>query len=166
MAKGKPEVLKKPVMDRTPIPDHLSAKGAAEMAERIEAYWHRRGYAVRCRIAKVMTRDRRGQDHESLSVWSVRSDMLGGSPTRLVTMACLLAAGLAFLLTSGASAQQPATLAVTIGAPSAPATSVVDTRPVIPCQARPGFIAASMSGEVQRLEDCWGRHFRLRNSGA
>jgi hypothetical protein len=36
-------------MDRTIIPDHLSAKGAAEMAERIEAYWNRQGYAVTCR---------------------------------------------------------------------------------------------------------------------
>jgi len=47
-----------------------------------------------------------------------------------------------------ASAQQPATLSVTIGAPSAPATSVVDTKPQIPCRAPPGFIVASLSGEV------------------
>jgi hypothetical protein len=147
MAKGKPKVSKKPVMDRTIIPDHLSAKGAAEMAERIEAYWQKRGYAVRCRIAKVMTRDRRGQDHESLSVWSVRSDMLGGSPTRRAAVA--LAAGLMFLYVAGASAQQPATIAVTIGGQAAPATSV-DSRPNVPCNAHPGFVVASMTGEDRR----------------
>jgi hypothetical protein len=57
-------------------------------------------------------------------------------------------AGLIFLCASAAEAQQPATLAVTIGTPSAPATSVVDTRPVIPCAAKPGFIVASLAGEV------------------
>jgi hypothetical protein len=128
MAKGKPKVSKKPVMDRAVLPNHLSAAGAAEMAERIEAFWRKQGYAVKCRVEQVVTRDGRGSGQES-AVWGIRSDLVGGSPTRLVTMACLLAAGLAFLLTSGASAQQPATVSITIGAPSAPATSVVDTKP-------------------------------------
>ena len=146
MAKGKPKVSKKPVMDRTIIPDHLSAKGASEMAERIQTYWHKRGYAVKCRVEQVVTRDGRGSGHES-AVWGVRSNMLGGSPTRRAAVA--LAAGLMFLYVAGASAQQPATIAVTIGGQAAPATSV-DSRPNVPCNAHPGFVVASMTGEDRR----------------
>jgi hypothetical protein len=58
-----------------------------------------------------------------------------------------LTAGLMALYAAGASAQQPATLAVTIGSQAAPVTSV-DTKPVVPCNARPGFIVASSTGEV------------------
>jgi hypothetical protein len=62
-------------------------------------------------------------------------------------MGRFLVAGLVLLYASVASAQQPATMAVTIASPSAPATSV-DVRPAIPCNSKPGTIVASMSGEV------------------
>ena len=51
---------------------------AIRLAERIEAYWKERGYAVRCWAVQEMGR----VGHEAS--WGVRSDTLNGMPLRRI----------------------------------------------------------------------------------
>ncbi len=53
--------------------DNLSRNGAAELARRIERYWHDRGFsAVRARVVSLGI--------EGRSVYVVRSNLMNGNP--------------------------------------------------------------------------------------
>lgn len=53
------------------IPDHLSKRGALNLAQKVKDYWGYRGFEIRVRVEEVL----RPEVH-----FRVRSDMVGGLP--------------------------------------------------------------------------------------
>lgn len=60
------------------MPDMLSLSGATELARRIEAFWAAKGAKVEARIEAFTMPGQDGSLKGTL--YSVRSDMIGGSP--------------------------------------------------------------------------------------
>ncbi len=56
-----------------PTRDWLTKAGAVDLAQIIEAYWANKGKRIRTRVEEA------GQDRGK-AIYSVRSDMLSGSP--------------------------------------------------------------------------------------
>lgn len=54
-----------------------------DLAERLEAYWRERGYAVRAWAERVAIKRTDGA-HGASTHWVVRSDMVNGIPTRRI----------------------------------------------------------------------------------
>ena len=59
------------------FPETMSFSGAAWIAAKIEKYWKARGYAVNIRIE-----ERFSSSDCKITGFDVRSDMVGGRPTR------------------------------------------------------------------------------------
>lgn len=60
------------------IPGHSGPHGAERLAERIEAYWRKQGFAVHCEPYSTGVTEK-GQ---TKSYWAIRSDTKNGLPVR------------------------------------------------------------------------------------
>jgi hypothetical protein len=58
-------------------PDHLSKQGAVELAERLDAYWRAQGHTT---VEHTVQPSVRASNRNGQAVWSVRSNLVRGTP--------------------------------------------------------------------------------------